>query len=247
MNAPCGNLGVRSGRRVVSRAAASAANLLAEYAAFELRLARSIRHGAAYTAGRTGCIHRASGPTWCPPPDGRFDRSRPACRFCHWRSLKPKFSGARAHRPAPAATIRTDRRRNASGRPGRNSAARSARWRAARRAARRRRSALLASAGHTGTNGCRASSRQSRTRAAAARDRCLCALLNARNSAVITTQTVWLPTSSRLVSQQPLRKKPVIGLTEQVSSCPPRTLSDGRAPDGRRFHRTAWSRSLAVA
>ena len=42
--------------------------------------------------------------------------------------------------------------------------------------------------------------------------------------AVMTAQTVWLPMSSRLVSQQPSRKKPVIGLTEQTSSRSPSTF-----------------------
>src|SRR5579883_1255352 len=57
-----------------------------------------------------------------------------------------------------------------------------------------------------------------------------CALEKARNSAVITAQTVWLPISSALVSQQPLRKKPVTGLVEQLSSFSPRTLRDGFRP-----------------
>src|SRR5690348_6580760 len=56
------------------------------------------------------------------------------------------------------------------------------------------------------------------------------ALEKARKSAVITTQTVWLPTSSGLVSQQPLRKKPVAGSKEQLSSLSPSTLRDGRRP-----------------
>src|SRR5258708_35790175 len=49
-------------------------------------------------------------------------------------------------------------------------------------------------------------------------------LENARKAAVITAHTVWLPTSSGPVSQQPSRKKPVIGLIEQSSSSSPRTL-----------------------
>src|SRR5258708_23974807 len=47
-----------------------------------------------------------------------------------------------------------------------------------------------------------------------------------RNPAVMTAHTVWLPMSSRLVSQQPSRKKPVIGLKEQTSSRLPSTLLD---------------------
>src|SRR5262249_29869988 len=47
---------------------------------------------------------------------------------------------------------------------------------------------------------------------------------NARNSAVITTQTVWDPTSSGPVLQQPSRKKPVIGDVQQVASLPPSTF-----------------------
>jgi hypothetical protein len=46
----------------------------------------------------------------------------------------------------------------------------------------------------------------------------------ARNPAVMTAHTVWLPTSSRLVSQQPSRKKPVIGFKEQTSSRSPSTF-----------------------
>ena len=49
-------------------------------------------------------------------------------------------------------------------------------------------------------------------------------LENARNAAVMTAQTVWLPTSSRPVSQQPSRKKPVMGFIEQSSSRSPSTL-----------------------
>src|SRR6516165_6254052 len=57
-------------------------------------------------------------------------------------------------------------------------------------------------------------------------------LENARNGAVITVQTVWLPKSSREVSQQPSRKNPVIGLNEQISSRSPSTLRGvpGRSP-----------------
>jgi hypothetical protein len=49
-------------------------------------------------------------------------------------------------------------------------------------------------------------------------------LENSRNAAVMTAQTVWLPTSSPLVLQQPSRKKPVLGSLEQTSSRSPRTL-----------------------
>jgi len=45
-----------------------------------------------------------------------------------------------------------------------------------------------------------------------------------RNPVVMTAHTVWLPTSSRLVSQHPSRKKPVIGLKEQTSSRSPSTF-----------------------
>jgi len=55
-------------------------------------------------------------------------------------------------------------------------------------------------------------------------------LENSRNPAVATTQTVWLPRSAGPVSQQPLRKNPVIGLVEQVSSRSPSTLRDGLRP-----------------
>ena len=52
---------------------------------------------------------------------------------------------------------------------------------------------------------------------------------NARNSAVITTQTVCEPTSSGPVLQQPSRKKPVMGDVQQVASLPPSTfLAFGR-------------------
>jgi hypothetical protein len=47
---------------------------------------------------------------------------------------------------------------------------------------------------------------------------------NSRKPAVMTVHTVWLPMSSRLVSQQPSRKNPVIGLKEQTSSRPPSTF-----------------------
>src|ERR1051326_512904 len=53
---------------------------------------------------------------------------------------------------------------------------------------------------------------------------------NSRNSSVITTHTVWLPTSCGLVLQQPSRKKPVIGATEQDSRVPPNTLRGGCCP-----------------
>ena len=56
------------------------------------------------------------------------------------------------------------------------------------------------------------------------------ALENARNSSVIMAHTVWLPTSSVPVSQQPLRKKPVTGFDEQDSSVPPNTFRDGLRP-----------------
>jgi hypothetical protein len=42
--------------------------------------------------------------------------------------------------------------------------------------------------------------------------------------AVMTAQTVWLPTSSRLVLQQPSRKNPVLSFIEQTSSRSPRTF-----------------------
>ena len=47
---------------------------------------------------------------------------------------------------------------------------------------------------------------------------------NSRNGAVMTAQTVWLPMSSRPVSQQPSRKNPVMGFIEQTSSRSPSTL-----------------------
>jgi hypothetical protein len=56
-------------------------------------------------------------------------------------------------------------------------------------------------------------------------------LENCRNSSVIETHTVWLPTSLGPVSQQPLRKNPVIGALEQDCSDSPNTLRDGRRPD----------------
>jgi hypothetical protein len=49
---------------------------------------------------------------------------------------------------------------------------------------------------------------------------------NARNSAVITAQTVCMPRSSGPVSQQQLRKNPVTGLVEHDNSVPPRTFTD---------------------
>src|SRR5271168_2658965 len=51
-----------------------------------------------------------------------------------------------------------------------------------------------------------------------------------RNPAVMTAHTVWLPMSSRLVSQQPSRKKPVIGLKEQTSSRSPSTFLGSLRP-----------------
>src|ERR1700674_5810665 len=45
-----------------------------------------------------------------------------------------------------------------------------------------------------------------------------------RNPAVMTAHTVWLPMSSRLVSQHPSRKNPVIGLKEHTSSRSPSTF-----------------------
>jgi len=53
------------------------------------------------------------------------------------------------------------------------------------------------------------------------------ALEKARKAPVTITQTVWLPTSSGEVSQQPLRKNPVTGLVEQISSGPPKTFREG--------------------
>src|SRR5439155_6835193 len=57
-------------------------------------------------------------------------------------------------------------------------------------------------------------------------------LENSRKAAVITVQTVWLPMSSRPVSQQPSRKNPVMGFIEQTSSRSPSTLRGvpGRPP-----------------
>ena len=52
-------------------------------------------------------------------------------------------------------------------------------------------------------------------------------LLKARNSSVITAQTVCEPTSSGPVEQQPSRKKPVTGAFEQGSSSPPTTFTSG--------------------
>ena len=65
-------------------------------------------------------------------------------------------------------------------------------------------------------------------------------LENSRNSAVITTQTVWLPTSCGPVLQQPSRKKPVIGLSEQISIGSPSTLraGDGLLPPSLRSSRS---------
>jgi hypothetical protein len=54
--------------------------------------------------------------------------------------------------------------------------------------------------------------------------------LNAKNSAVITAQTVWLATSSAPVLQQPSRKKPVTGLIEHGIKVPPSTLTERRRP-----------------
>src|SRR6185369_10707305 len=56
------------------------------------------------------------------------------------------------------------------------------------------------------------------------------ALENWRKASVITAHTVWLPTSSALVSQQPLRKKPVTGASEQDCNGSPNTLREGRGP-----------------
>jgi hypothetical protein len=52
-------------------------------------------------------------------------------------------------------------------------------------------------------------------------------LENARNSSVITAQTVWLPRSDAQVSQAPLRKNPVIGSVEHAANGPPSTLNEG--------------------
>jgi hypothetical protein len=46
---------------------------------------------------------------------------------------------------------------------------------------------------------------------------------------------VWLPTSWALVSQQPLRKKPVSGAIEQVAKGSPNTLREGRGPGPKPF------------
>jgi hypothetical protein len=51
-----------------------------------------------------------------------------------------------------------------------------------------------------------------------------------RNSSVTTTHTVWLPASSEPVSQQPFRKKPVMGSIEQDWRGSPNTLRDGLGP-----------------
>src|ERR1700722_18783652 len=53
-------------------------------------------------------------------------------------------------------------------------------------------------------------------------------LENSRKASVTTTQTVWLPISWALVSQQPLRKKPVMGFVEQDCKGSPSTLREGR-------------------
>ena len=58
------------------------------------------------------------------------------------------------------------------------------------------------------------------------------ARLKTRNSSVTTAQTVWLPTSSGPVAQQPSRKKPVSGAVEQGSSSPPTTFGSGSRPGG---------------
>jgi hypothetical protein len=47
---------------------------------------------------------------------------------------------------------------------------------------------------------------------------------NAKNSSVTCTHTVWLPTSSGPVSQQPVRVKPVSGSKLQVCNVVPKTL-----------------------
>src|SRR5262249_34024430 len=57
-------------------------------------------------------------------------------------------------------------------------------------------------------------------------------LETSRNPAVMTAQTVWLPMSSRPVSQQPSRNNPVMGFIEPTSSRSPSTLRgvSGRPP-----------------
>jgi hypothetical protein len=62
----------------------------------------------------------------------------------------------------------------------------------------------------------------------------------------MTTQTVWLPTSSALVSQHPLRKKPVIGRVEQMSSVPPSTLRDGLRPGRREVSSNGMAASMVA-
>ena len=147
---------------------------------------------------------------------------------------------ARIRRAVRRPRLRPDRSRISEVGQARSAPTRLPGSRAAPPSARRWRPALPASAARTGTSDRRASGRQSRIPACGV-DRSLPeALLYARNSAVMTTQTVWLPTSSALVSQQPLRKKPVIGRVEQMSSVPPSTLRDGPRPDGVRFRQTAW-------
>src|SRR5690242_7671351 len=51
--------------------------------------------------------------------------------------------------------------------------------------------------------------------------------LKLRNSSVTIEQTVWLPTSSGPVAQQPSRKKPVSGWAEHSNSSPPTTFLSG--------------------
>jgi hypothetical protein len=52
-------------------------------------------------------------------------------------------------------------------------------------------------------------------------------LENARNSAVITAHTVWLPWSPAQVSQAPFRKNPVNGSIEHLAKVLPSTLKEG--------------------
>src|ERR1019366_3023955 len=59
-----------------------------------------------------------------------------------------------------------------------------------------------------------------------------CDLEKPRNAEVITTQTVWLPTSSRPVLQQPSRSNPVMGLFVQALTGSPSTLRGVRPPPG---------------
>jgi len=49
----------------------------------------------------------------------------------------------------------------------------------------------------------------------------------AKNSALMTAQTVWLPRSSPLVLQQPSRKKPVSGRAEQSRCAQPGATAQG--------------------